>query len=148
MQLLNLPSYPFKIKSSEKKELIFDIVRKKYVVLTPEEWVRQHFIWFLIEEKKYPISLMTIEKKLLINHLTKRFDILIFDKNGNPFLLVECKAPTIKISQETFDQIARYNLSLDVKYLIITNGVEHFVCELDHKNKKYIFLKTIPNYQR
>ena len=148
MQLLNLPTYPFKIKSSENKQLIFDIVRKKYVLLTPEEWVRQHFIWFLVEEKKYPTSLTSVEKKLTINNLTKRTDIVVFKNDGSPFLLVECKAPTVKITQETFDQIARYNLNLNANYLIVTNGLEHFFCELDFTNKKYIFLITIPNYQK
>ena len=146
MQQLNLPTYKFRIKSSENKYFIFDIIRKKNMVLTPEEWVRQHFVHFLIEEKKYPISLIAVEKKLTINKITKRTDILIFDKNGKPDIIVECKAPSIKITQETFDQIARYNLQLNATYLIVTNGLEHFFCKMDKENECYIFLENIPSY--
>ncbi|UMB54981.1 type I restriction enzyme HsdR N-terminal domain-containing protein [Lutibacter sp. A64] len=148
MQQLNLPTYKFRIKSSENKFFIFDIIRKKHVVLTPEEWVRQHYVWFLIEEKKYPISLIAVEKKLTINKLTKRTDILIFDTNGNPDIIVECKAPSVKITQETFDQIARYNLKLKANYLIITNGLEHFYCKMNFENECYDFLKTIPSFKK
>ena len=143
MQQLNLPTYKFRIKSSENKLFIFDIIRKKYVFLTPEEWVRQHFVCFLIEEKKYPISLIAVEKKLTINKLTKRTDILIFNVEGKPDIIVECKAPSIKITQ-----IARYNLKLSANYLITTNGLEHFYCKMDVENECYIFLKDIPNYSK
>jgi len=146
MQPLNLPTYKFKIKSNENKYLIFDIVRKKYVVLTPEEWVRQHIIHFLIEEKKYPISLIAIEKKLTINNLTKRTDILVFNSNGTPEIIVECKSPSVKISQDSFDQIARYNLKLNATFLMVSNGLEHYFCSMDFKNEAYIFLENIPNY--
>ncbi len=146
MHKLNLPSYQFKIKSSENKQLIFDTLRKKYVVLTPEEWVRQNFVQYLIKEKNYPSSLIAIEKQLTINTLKKRFDILIFNTNGSSKIIVECKAPTIKITQDTFDQIARYNLKLNADYLVVTNGLTHFSCELDNLNEKYIFLKKIPEY--
>jgi len=147
MHPLNLPTYKFKIKSTKNKYFIFDIVRKKYVSLTPEEWVRQHIIHFLIEEKNYPISLIAIEKKLTINKLTKRTDILVFTSEGLPHIIVECKAPSIKITQDTFDQIARYNLKLEANYLITTNGLEHFYCKMDNENEQYIFLKNIPNYK-
>ena len=143
---LNLPSYSFKFKNRENKLYIFDKFRKKYVVLTPEEWVRQNFITFLTEEKKYPNTLIGIEKEFKINNLSKRFDILVFDKSGLPNIIVECKAPQIKITQDTFDQIARYNLNFDAKYVIVTNGLEHFFCSLDHINKKYNFLRDIPAY--
>ncbi|MFK5879396.1 MAG: type I restriction enzyme HsdR N-terminal domain-containing protein [Flavobacteriaceae bacterium] len=146
MHKLNLPSYQFKIKSSENKQLIFDTLRKKYVVLTPEEWVRQNFVQYLINEKNYPRSLIAIEKQLTINTLKKRFDILIFNTDGSSKIIVECKAPTIKITQDTFDQIARYNLKLNADYLVVTNGLTHFSCELDNQNEKYIFLKEIPEY--
>lgn len=146
MQLLNLPTYKFKIKSSENKYFIFDIVRKKYVSLTPEEWVRQHIIHYLIEEKKYPISLIAIEKQLTINKLTKRTDILVFNTDGLPHIIVECKSPSVKITQESFDQIARYNLKLEAKYLLVTNGLEHFHCYMDTIKEQYIFLENIPNY--
>ncbi|WP_075343613.1 type I restriction enzyme HsdR N-terminal domain-containing protein [Tenacibaculum agarivorans] len=147
MEKLNLPSYPFRIKSNEKHHLIFDEIRKKYIVLTPEEWVRQHFVRFLIDEKKYPTSLIAIEKQLTINNLKKRSDILVFNSDGSPDIIVECKAPKVKITQATFDQIARYNLKLEANYLIVTNGLQHYFCTLDHKNENYIFLKDIPSYK-
>ncbi len=146
MQKLNLPSYNFKIKSNENKTLIFDNLRKKYVVLTPEEWVRQHFVKFLIDEKKHPTSLIAIEKQVVVNNQKKRTDILVFNRKGEHEILVECKAPSIKITQATFDQIARYNLKLKANYLIVTNGLEHFYCKMDFKKETYIFLKEIPHY--
>ena len=146
MQKLNLPSYSFKLKSNEKHTLIFDNLRKKYLVLTPEEWVRQHVVRFLIKEKKYPASLIALEKQLIINNLKKRTDIVVFNKEGNPYIIVECKAPTIKINQDTFDQIARYNLKLNANYLMITNGLEHYFCQLDTTNETYVFLENIPDY--
>ena len=147
MQKLNLPTYNFKLKSNENKTLIFDKLRKKYMVLTPEEWVRQHYVTFLIEEKKYPASLIALEKQLIINNSKKRNDILVFNKEGNHEIIVECKAPSIKITQATFDQIARYNLKLKANYLIVTNGLEHFYCKMDFENETYIFLKEIPDYK-
>jgi hypothetical protein len=146
MQKLNLPKYNFKLKNSENKVLIFDNLRKKYLVLTPEEWVRQHFVQYLIDEKRYPASLIALEKQLVINNRKKRTDILIFNKNGTPEIIVECKAPSIKITQDAFDQIARYNLKLNAHYLIVTNGLQHFYCKMDFENETYIFLKDIPSY--
>lgn len=148
MQLLNLPTYKFRIKSNENNFAIFDIIRKKYVVLTPEEWVRQHLIHYLIEEKKYPISLIAVEKKLTINNLTKRTDILVFNTKGLPEIIIECKAPSIKINQSAFDQIARYNLKLNANYLIVSNGLEHFFCSMDTENEQYVFLENIPSYSK
>jgi hypothetical protein len=116
------------------------------VVLTPEEWVSQHFISYLLSEKKYPASLIAIEKELKINGLKKRTDILIFNKKGFPNIIVECKAPSVPITQNTFDQIARYNLKLNASFLIVTNGLQHFYCQMDHENQQYVFLKDIPNY--
>jgi|TARA_B110000908_G_C10250129_1_gene451479 hypothetical protein len=147
MQKLNLPNYKFRIKSNENKALIFDNLRKKYMVLTPEEWVRQHFVQFLIQEKKYPVSLIALEKQLTINNRKKRTDILVFNKEGYPEIIVECKAPKIKITQATFDQIARYNLKLKANFLIVTNGLEHFYCKMDFEKETYIFLKDIPDYK-
>ena len=147
MQKLNLPNYTFKLKSNEKHTLIYDGIRKKDIVLTPEEWVRQHFIQFLIQEKKYPISLIAVEKQLIINNLKKRTDILVFSSDGLPNIIVECKAPQIKITQATFDQIARYNLKLNANFLIVTNGLQHYYCKLDLENKSYIFLQNIPTYK-
>jgi len=146
MTNLNLPTYSFKIKSKENILYIFDILRKKNVVLTPEEWVRQNYIQFLISEKKYPKSHIAIEKQLKINNLVKRTDILIFDKNGLPYIIVECKSPKVKITQDVFDQIAKYNLKLKAKYLIVTNGIKHFYCQMDHQQMKFDFLKEIPGY--
>ena len=146
MHPLNFPTYKFKIKSTKNKYVIFDIVRKKYVSLTPEEWVRQHIIHFLIEEKKYPISLIAIEKKLTINNLTKRTDILVFNKDGLPDIIVECKASSVNITQNAFDQIARYNLKLNANYLVVSNGLKHYYCKMDLDNEQYIFLENIPNY--
>ncbi len=145
---LNLPTYNLKIKNKENKYFIFDIIRKKYVHLNQEEWVRQNFIHFLIEEKKYPGSLIAVEKQLKINNLSKRTDILIFNKNGLPNIIIECKAPSIKISQETFDQIARYNLKLNANYLIVTNGIQHFYCKMNHDEMKYEFLNNIPDFKK
>jgi len=143
---LNFPAFDFQLKNNENKTSIFDVIRKKYVVLQPEEWVRQHCVHFLILEKKYPKSLMNVEKHIKINKLTKRYDIVIFKPNGEIFLAVECKAPNIKITQDTFDQIARYNLALRSKYLMVTNGLQHFYCQMDYEKKRYYFLKEIPNY--
>ena len=146
MQELNFPKFSFRFKNSENKISIFDEIRKKFVILQPEEWVRQHVVRFLIKEKKYPASLIALEKQLIINNLKKRTDIVVFNKEGNPHIIVECKAPTIKINQDTFDQIARYNLKLNANYLMITNGLEHYFCQLDTTNETYVFLENIPDY--
>lgn len=146
MQVLNLPHFKFKIKSTENKYFIFDIVRKKYIVLTPEEWVRQHIVHYLIFEKKYPISLIAVEKQLTINTLNKRTDIVVYSSNGKPHIIVECKASNIKINQEVFNQIARYNLKLNANYLMVSNGLEHYYCKIDSENEKYNFLKELPHY--
>lgn len=146
MTNLNLPKYSFRIKNKENKLYIFDKIRKKDVVLTDEEWVRQNFVDYLNKEKLYPLSIIALEKKCLVNETVKRTDILIFDRTGAPHIIVECKAPKVRIDQSTFDQIARYNMELNAKYLIVTNGLEHFYCQIDHQEKKYIFLKEIPNY--
>ena len=148
MIALNLPQAELRVKSNENKQFIFDIIRKKFVVLTPEEWVRQHIIHFLVYVKKYPKSIIAVEKQLIINKLKKRFDILIFNKNGAPEIIIECKSPTTKITQASFDQIARYNLTINASYVIVSNGLEHFFCKLDTDNERYIFLKDIPNYKK
>jgi len=143
---LNFPEYTFRFKSKENKSLIFDEVRKKFVVLTPEEWVRQHTVRFLISEKKYPLSHINVEKQLQLHDTKKRYDIVVFNPNGSIHLIVECKAPKVPISQQTFDQIARYNFVLDATYLMVTNGMEHYYCQMDFKAEKYMFLKEIPPY--
>jgi diaminopimelate epimerase len=144
MKNLNFPSYNFRFKNSENKTMIFDEIRKKFIVLTPEEWVRQHVVKFLLEEKKYPKSLISVEKVLKINDLTKRYDIVVFNSDGSINILVECKAPQIKISQTSFDQIARYNLSLNASFLMVSNGINHYFCQIE--NEAYVFLESLPNY--
>ena len=146
MQVLNLPPYEFKLRLNGTQKEIFDMFRKKYVVLTPEEWVRQHIIQFMIKERNFPASLIAVEIGLKYNQLRKRADILVYDKQGSPYLLVECKAPEVKITQETFHQIARYNMTFKVKYLVVTNGLNHFVCLMDYENDTYSYLETIPEF--
>ena len=147
MQQLNFPSYSFRFKNNENKVAIFDEIRKKFVILTPEEWVRQHVVQFLLQEKKYPKSYINIEKLLKINDLKKRYDIVVFNPDGSIFILVECKAPEIKISQNTFDQIARYNMTLNAQFLMVTNGQNHYFCQMDYEQELYQFLQELPNYQ-
>jgi len=147
MQQLHFPSYSFRFKNSENKVSIFDEIRKKFIILTPEEWVRQHVVRFLLEEKKYPKSLINVEKVLTINGLRKRYDIVVFNPDGSIFVLVECKAPEIKTSQATFDQIARYNMTLKAEYLMVTNGHNHYFCQMDFENEKYEFLAALPDYK-
>jgi hypothetical protein len=146
MQELNLPSYKFRLKKENEIIFIFDELRKKYVVLSPEEWVRQNFIRFLVEEKKYPASLIAVEIGLKYNQLRKRADVLIYNTKGQPYLMIECKAPGVKISQETFHQIAAYNMSFKVDYLVVTNGLDHFCCKMDYSNNSYEFLQMIPDF--
>ena len=148
MQDLNLPKYSLKLKTEGQKTFIFDPIRKKYLVNTPEEWVRQNFIQFLVQEKEYPTSLMAVEMGIDVLNTKKRCDIVLYNTIGKPHIIVECKAPSIKIAQDTFDQIARYNLTLKSEFLIVTNGLQHYVCVMDHENKCYHFLKDIPAYQK
>ena len=144
MQKLNFPEYQFRFKSNENKRLIFDEIRKKFVVLTPEEWVRQHVIRFLLSEKKYPASHISVEKQLKLHDTIKRYDIVIYDRDGGIRLIVECKAPNIKINQDTFDQIARYNFVLKADLLMVTNGLDHYFCKMNFEAEKYEFLKELP----
>jgi hypothetical protein len=147
MQELNLPSYSFKLKQDKDKIYVFDSIRKKYVLLTPEEWVRQHIIQFVIQEKKYPASLVAVEIGLKYNQLQKRADVLVYNNTGVPLLLIECKAPEVKITQEVFHQIALYNMTFKVAYLLVTNGLEHYCCVMDYANNTYQFLQDIPEYK-
>ncbi len=146
MENLNFKSYQLKIKNNENKQYVFDEIRKKNVLLTPEEWVRQNCVQFLIHEKKYPKSLISVEKRISLNSLTKRYDIVVFNSDGLIVLLVECKSPQVKIFQNTFDQISRYNLVFKSKYLMVTNGLRHYFCEIDYVNNKCFFLEELPNY--
>ena len=147
MQQLNFPSYTFRFKNSENKVSIFDEIRKKFIILTPEEWVRQHVVHYLIDEKKYPKSLINVEKVLTVNGLQKRYDVVVFNPDGSIHILVECKAPSVKISQATFDQIARYNMTMKARFLNVTNGLSHFYCQMDFENEKYEFLRSLPDYK-
>ncbi|GET49322.1 restriction endonuclease subunit R [Capnocytophaga felis] len=146
MQRLNFKEYSFRLKKIDGKVFIFDEIRRKFVMLQPEEWVRQHVIRFLIEEKKMPKSLINVEKEITINGLAKRYDIVVFSKSGGILLVVECKAPAVQISQSVFDQIARYNLMLKSELLMITNGLNHYFCQVDYEKGKYLFLKELPEY--
>ena len=148
MQSLNFPKYSFRLKSSENSLYIFDGIRKKFVSLQPEEWVRQHVIHFLVFTKKYPKGYINVEKQLMVNQLKLRYDVVVYNADGSIHLLVECKAPEIKITQTTFDQIARYNYALKSDYLMVTNGLEHYCCKMDFENEKYQFLKEIPDFSR
>nr|WP_319267547.1 type I restriction enzyme HsdR N-terminal domain-containing protein [uncultured Draconibacterium sp.] len=144
MYKLNLPEYTFRTKAENTKTLIFDSIRKKFVVLTPEEWVRQNFIQYLIQEKNYPQNLMAVEKQVKVNQQQRRFDLLIYRRNGSPYLIAEFKAPNVKITQNAFDQVVRYNMALRVERVVVSNGMQHFACEVDYEKNSYSFLKEIP----
>ena len=146
MPQLNLPYADLKIKLVDGVLQVFDKVRKKYFVLTLEEWVRQHFLHFLHKHRKYPLGLMGVEKMVKYNNLRTRADIVIYDREGIPIMLVECKSPKTKINQDVFLQIAKYNFKLQVKYLVVTNGLEHFCCFMDYKENKIDFLDSIPSF--
>ncbi len=144
---LNLPEYQLTYQTNEKGITVFDIIRKKYILMTPEEHVRQQFIHYLIQEKQYPKGLLGVEKQLKIYDTTKRTDIVLYDKQGNVSIIVECKAPEVKVSQDAFDQIARYNMNFKAQYLIVTNGLNHFCCKPNYNDNSYVFLKDIPDYE-
>jgi len=146
MQKLNLPDYSAVLRINKANNTIFDIIRKKHIKLTPEEWVRQNFIMFMITERNYPAGLINVEMGLTLNNLTRRCDIVSFDKTGKPKVIVECKAPSVKITQKTFDQIAAYNLELDVDYLIVTNGLTHYCCKINRKENSYDFIEDVPDF--
>ena len=145
MLQLEFPNYTFKIKNSGNGNYIFDEIRKKYIKLTKEEWVRQNCVKFLINEKNFSPVLINIEKTIKINNLIKRYDIVVYKPDGGIKLLVECKSPEIKINQKTFDQIAIYNMNLKSELLMVTNGLRHYFCEINYYNKCYTFLKDIKN---
>lgn len=147
LQPLNLPAYPFKLTDDNGKLSVFDEIRKKSIILTPEEWVRQHFVQYLIRQKGYPRTLIKLEGGLKLNGMAKRTDIVAFDTSGCKVLLVECKAPSVKISQAVFDQAARYNMKHKVELMAITNGLQHYYCRIDHAAGSYQFLNDLPNYQ-
>jgi len=146
VQKLNLPAYDFNIKQEDGRKTIYDPFRKKHVLLTPEEWVRQSFARYLTEEKGYPASLMMTEFTLHLNKMVKRCDLVVHKPAGTPVVLIECKAPGISIKGDTFDQVSRYNLVFRVKYLFVTNGLQHFGCRIDFNSRSVEFLRDIPVY--
>lgn len=148
MQKLNFPNYSFRFKNSENKIAAFDEIRKKFIILTPEEWVRLHTVQYLKVEKLFPLSYINVEKQLMLGKMIKRYDVVVFNAEGGIHLIVECKAPSIKITQATFDQIARYNMNLRATYLMVTNGLDHFFCRMDYEAEKYIFLEELPPFEQ
>jgi len=147
MDQLNFPEYKFRIARGEDgKKYIFDSLRHKEIILTPEEWVRQHLIRYITEEKDFPPALVSIEAGVKVNTLSRRYDALVYSRNGKPLLLIECKAPGIKINQQTFDQIIAYNHTMKANYLLISNGLKHYCCKLKAEKDRYEFLPEIPHY--
>lgn len=146
MVTLNLPAYEYVLKKEDNKVFILDIIRKKYLVLTPEEWVRQHFLNYLITVLQYPKVLIKVEGGLSFNRLQKRSDIVVFDRTGNPWMVIECKAPDQKLSQQTLHQASVYNHSLQARYLAITNGLIHICAETNWKENTTAVLDTMPRY--
>jgi hypothetical protein len=146
MESLNLPTYLFRLKEDKGKKYIFDEIRRRFVLLTPEEWVRQHVIHFLVNLKSFPLSLISIEKGFSHNRRKQRFDLLVYDRKGNPLMLVECKAPAVEINQHVFDQAGRYNNKYRASYLMITNGIKHYCCLIHETNRQFRFLHDIPDY--
>ena len=147
MYELNLPKYGIKIAHENGHLTIFDVLRRKYVALTPEEWVRQHFVHYLIGHKGYPQTLMANEIQLAIGNKKLRCDSVLYDRSLKPRMIIEYKAPTVNITQKVFDQITVYNMLLHVDYLVVSNGIKHYCCQMDYDNQKYLFLEDIPDYQ-
>lgn len=146
MEKLNLPSFLANIRNKNDKAEIFDEFRKKFVKLTPEEWVRQHFAHYMANQKFYPKGLLAIEYSFKLQTRIKRIDILAFAPNGLPLVVVECKSADVSINQKVFDQIARYNMAFKVQYLVVTNGLEHYTCKLDYASLSYQFIEEIPSF--
>lgn len=146
MQQLNLPEYNATITEKDGKPMIFDNLRRIYVALTPEEWVRQHFIHYLIEQHNYPATLMANETSITLNNTRRRCDTVVYDRTLRPRMIIEYKAPTVKIDSKVFAQISRYNLVLRVDYLVVSNGLQHYCCKMDYANNRYTFMQGIPPY--
>lgn len=147
MLSLNLPVFEAKVTRKDGKSVIFDVIRRRYVALTPEEWVRQHFVHFLLNYKGYPQALMANEVQLQLNGTKKRCDTVLYRRNLTAQMIVEYKAPDIEINQAVFDQITRYNMVLKVDYLVVSNGIQHYCCRINYENNSYMFLPDIPDYQ-
>ncbi|MDR1811006.1 MAG: type I restriction enzyme HsdR N-terminal domain-containing protein [Prevotella sp.] len=144
---LNLPAYAIKIKNGEKFKLIWDRLRRKYVALTPEEWVRQHFVNYLITKKSYPPALVANERQITLNSRLRRCDTIVYSRTLAPVMIAEYKSPDVRITQEVFDQIARYNIVLKVNYLVVSNGLQHYCCRMDYDNQSYQYMAEIPKYE-
>ena len=147
MQELNLPRYEISVKRNGERLTIFDFLRRRHVALTPEEWVRQHFVHFLVEHKGYPKGLLANEVELSVGEKNLRCDSILYDPSLKPRMIVEYKAPSVVVTQKVFQQIATYNLLLHVDYLVVSNGLTHYCVKMDYDNQKYLFLDDIPNYQ-
>ncbi|MDB4903784.1 MAG: hypothetical protein JWQ63_3065 [Mucilaginibacter sp.] len=144
---LQLPPYPFKITDQNGQLILFDMIRKKNIVITPEEWVRQHFVQYLINQKHYPKTLIRLEGGHKLNGMAKRSDIVVYNSAGEKVLLVECKAPSVPIDQKTFDQVARYNMVHKVNLMAVSNGLDHYYCRIDFENQGYQFIEELPDYR-
>lgn len=147
MFIIRFPNYDFQVKKISNITYIYDIIRKKYVILTPEEWVRQHIVHYLLSEKGYLRTLIAIEHSIELNSLKKRCDIVVFNARYQPTLLIECKKNDTRLTQQVFDQAGRYNLSLRVPYLAVTNGIENIVASLEHHSGTYRFLTAYPSFE-
>lgn len=144
---LNLPNFEIKLSGTREHPQIFDILRRRYVALTPEEWVRQHFVHFLIDDKGYPAALLANEVRLQVGEKTLRADSVLYDRGLRPRMIVEYKAPTVTITQKVFDQISIYNMLLHVDFLVVSNGLNHYCCRMNYADNSYTFLKDIPCYE-
>lgn len=147
MLKLNIPPFQMKLSGTQERPKILDILRRKFVALTPEEWVRQHFIHFLIEHKGYPSALMANEVALSCGNKQLRADTVLYDRNLNARMIIEYKAPTIKITKRVFEQVTAYNFLLHVDYLIVSNGLTHYCCKMNYENNSYMLLTSIPDYK-
>jgi predicted type IV restriction endonuclease len=146
MQALNLPVYEVKLRTTGSRTSLFDPIRRRYVALTPEEWVRQHFVNYLCSYKGYPLSLMANEVQIQLHNTRKRCDTVVYRRDLSPLMIVEYKAPEVEITQAVFDQIMRYNMVLKVDYLVVSNGLQHYCCRMDYDKQSYTFLPDIPDY--
>lgn len=148
MRQLNLPEYSFRILEKDGIKMILDTIRRKYVRLTPEEWVRQNFVRYLVNEGKYPPGLIRIEAMFKYNKLRRRADVLVHNRKGEPVLIVECKSPDIEIDEgKILDQITTYNLKYQVPYVVVTNGLYHYACKFDKEKNNYDYMLVIPVYE-
>ena len=147
MPSLNLPVFDSKIAVRDGKRVIFDVIRRRYVALTPEEWVRQHFIHYLIDHKGYPQGLLANEVELRCGEKSLRCDSVLYDRTLRPRMIIEYKAPSVNITPKVFQQISTYNLLLHVDYLVVSNGLIHYCVKMDYDNQKYLLLEDIPEYK-